>query len=65
MQEPEIKLPKGSNVNEPSVITSGIATFHPNDFKIDWLCEIDASKTKVIDLRYQVEHAVGKVITGL
>ncbi|XP_057307607.1 protein F37C4.5-like [Hydractinia symbiolongicarpus] len=64
LQEPDIKF-HNKSTRKPTVIKSGNATLYTNDYKIEWVCDIAASETKKIDLRYQVEHPVGTNITGL
>ncbi|XP_057307602.1 protein F37C4.5-like [Hydractinia symbiolongicarpus] len=62
LQEPDIKLINKKPTNEPEVIKNGNATLYTSDYKIEWVCDIAASETKKIDLRYQVEHPAGTVL---
>ena len=65
LQDPEIKIPKQSASNEPSVVKAGNATLHTTDNSIDWLLNIPPNETKKIDLKYQIEHPLDTYITGL
>ena len=64
LQEPDIKMPKMSSLNEQTVVKSGNVSLHTTDYSIDWQLNIPPAETKKINLKYQLEHPLGTRITG-
>ena len=65
LQDPDIKIPKSNSSSVSQLITNGNATLNLNNHEIEWKLEVEPSKTKVINLKYQVERPTGLDIKGM
>ena len=65
LQDPDIKIPKNSSSSDAQLISIGNATLNLNNREIEWKLEVEPTKTKVINLKYQVERPAGLNIKGM
>ena len=63
LQDPEIKIKSYSS--DLSQVTNGNATLNLRNHEIEWELELDPSETKIINLKYQLEHSKNVILFGI